>query len=151
MSNLSNDGNNTNKQNVNNTIDENKKYNINNYVLGQSYINDERFIFGDFFGLVSEKYIKFFNLFAMHLVATIFFGLIYYSLLLDFDNNFFIPGGFPKSQFLNHLFSIAMFMSIQFETTTAYVDLKCKNYLSRAVMTLQTVMTLMITFLFLTV
>jgi len=151
MSNLSNDGNNTNKQNVNNTIDENKKYNINNYVLGQSYINDERFIFGDFFGLVSEKYIKFFNLFAAHLVATIFFGLIYYSLLLDFDNNFFIQSGFPKAQFLNHLFLIAMFMSIQFETTTAYVDLKCKNFLSRTVLTVQTVMTFMITFLFLTI
>jgi hypothetical protein len=44
-----------------------------------------------------------------------------------------------------------MFMSIQFETTTVYVDLKGKNYLSRAVMTLKTVMTFMITFLFLTV
>ena len=151
MSTLSNDDKNTNKQIINNTIDENKKYNIDNYVFGQTYINDERFIFGDFFGMVPEKYIKFFNLFAAHLVSTIFFGLIYYTLLLDFDNNFFIQSGFPKGQFLNHLFAIAMFMSIQFETTTAYVDLKCKNFLSRTVLTVQTVMTFMITFLFLTV
>jgi hypothetical protein len=152
MSSLPNDDENPNKQTVNKTIiNENKKFNIDNYVLGQSYINDERFIFGDFFGIVPEKYIKFFNLFAAHLVATIFFGLIYYSLLLDFDNNFFIQGGFPKGQFINHLFLIAMFMSIQFETTTAYVDLKCKNFLSRTVLTVQTVMTFMITFLFLTV
>jgi hypothetical protein len=75
----------------------------------------------------------------------------YYTLLFDFDNNFFIQSGFPKGQFLNHLFAIAMFMSIQFETTTAYVDLKCKNFLSRTVLTVQTVMTFMITFLFLTV
>ena len=106
-------------------------------------------IFGNFFGVVPEAYVKYFNLFALQLTATLIFALIYYILFLNFDKNFFIQTGFSRSQFLNHKMWIALIMSINFQTTTAYVDLKCKNFLSRAIITLQIVSTFAITFLFL--
>jgi hypothetical protein len=150
--------NNTNSNtNLNNTSDTDNNNNNNNKannsvnVFNKKEVNDERYIFGNFFGVVSDKYIKYFNLFALHLLCTVFFGLIYYALLLDFDHNFYIPVGFPKSQFLDNLFVIAIFLSIQFETTTAYVDLKCKSFFSRLIFNIQTITTFLITFLFLIV
>jgi hypothetical protein len=105
-------------------------------------------IFGNFFGLVPDNYVKYFNLFALQLTCTLMFAGIYYILLCDFDNNFFIQPGFPKKQFLNYKWGIALIMSINFQTTTAYVDLKCKNFLSRSLFALQIVCAFAITFLF---
>jgi hypothetical protein len=105
-------------------------------------------IFGNFFGLVPDRYVKYFNLFALQISSTLIFAIIYYILLVDFDNNFFIQSGFPRSQFVNHKMWIALIMSINFQTTTAYVDIKCKNFLSRVIITLQIVTTFAITFMF---
>ena len=120
-------------------------------VFNDSIINDERYIFGNLFGYIPKKYIKYFNLVSMHLIFIALFALIYYKLLLNFNTHFFIPSGFPKSHFLNHKLLIAWYMSINFQTTTAYVDLKCKSFLSRTIIILQLIETFMITFLFLTV
>ena len=105
---------NTNLNDIFNTSDTNTNTDNNNLnttdninVFNKKEVDVERYIFGDFFGVVSDKYIKYFNLFALHLLCTIFFGIIYYTLLLDFDHNFYIPVGFPKSQFLNNFPFIA--------------------------------------------
>ena len=111
-------------------------------------IYEDFLIFGNFFGLVSEPYVKYFNLFALQIMSTLIFAVIYYFLLRDFDNNFFIQQGFPKKQFVDYKWGIALIMSINFQTTTAYVDLKCKNFLSRSIITLQIVCAFAITFLF---
>ena len=111
-------------------------------------IYEDFLFFGNFFGLVSEPYVKYFNLFALQITCTLVFTVIYYFLLRDFDNNFFIQQGFPKKQFLDYKWGIALIMSINFQTTTAYVDLKCKNFLSRSLFSLQIVCAFAITFLF---
>ena len=111
-------------------------------------IYEDFLIFGNFFGLVSDAYVKYFNLFGLQLTCTLIFTCIYYLLLLDFDRNFFIQQGFPKKQFLNNKLGIALIMAINFQTTTAYVDLKCKNFLSRSLIALQIVCAFAITFLF---
>ena len=111
-------------------------------------IYEDFLIFGNFFGLVPDAYVKYFNLFALQLTCTLIFAGIYYLLLLDFDRNFFIQPGFTKKQFLDYKWGIALIMSINFQTTTAYVDLKCKNFLSRSVFALQIVAAFAITFLF---
>jgi len=150
--NSNNTNSNTNLNNTSDTdTDNNNKATNSVNVFNKKEVDDERYIFGNFFGVVSDKYIKYFNLFALHLLCTVFFGLIYYALLLDFDHNFYIPVGFPKGQFLDNLFVIAIFLSIQFETTTAYVDLKCKSFFSRLIFNIQTITTFLITFLFLIV
>ena len=111
-------------------------------------IYEDFLIFGNFFGLVPDAYVKYFNLFGIQLLCTLIFAGIYYLLLLDFDRNFFIQPGFPKKQFLDYKIWIALIMSLNFQTTTAYVDLKCKNFLSRSLFAIQIVCSFAITFLF---
>ena len=132
---------NTNANNANNAITEGNQ-------KEKPKIYEDFMIFGDFFGLVPPNYVKYFNLFALQMTCTLIFAVIYYILLRDFDNNFFIQQGFPKKQFVDYKWGIALIMSINFQTTTAYVDLKCKNFLSRSIITLQIVCAFAITFLF---
>jgi hypothetical protein len=138
--------------NTNTTANINANPNTNAITEGKKKAKPEIYedflIFGNFFGLVPEAYVKYFNLFALQITCTLIFAGIYYLLLLDFDRNFFIQPGFPKKQFLDYKWGIALIMSINFQTTTAYVDLKCKNFLSRSVFALQIVSAFAITFLF---
>ena len=137
-----------NNTNTNNDDDDTTNTNSNKNTKKKPQLYEDACIFGNFFGLVPDSYVKYFNLFALQLSSTLIFAIIYYILLVDFDDNFFIQSGFPKSQFVNHKMWIALIMSINFQTTTAYVDIKCKNFLSRAIITLQIVSTFAITFMF---
>lgn len=116
--------------------------------------NDEKklykkiFVFGDFFGLVPKEFEKYFNLFAFQLTSVIIFAIIYRILMIDFYKNFFIPKEFDKDHFLTHKNWVALFMSINFQSTVAYVDLKCRSFLSRFIIILQIISTFAITFLF---
>jgi len=106
------------------------------------------FVFGDFFGLVPKDFEKYFNLFAFQLTSVIIFAIIYRILMIDFYKNFFIPREFDKDHFLTHKNWVALFMSINFQSTVAYVDLKCKSFLARFMIVLQIIATFAITFLF---
>jgi len=107
------------------------------------------FVFGNFFGLVPKDFEKYFNLFAFQLTSIIIFAIIYRILMIDFYKNFFIPKDFDKDHFLKHKCMIALFMSINFQSTVAYVDLKCRSFFSRFIIVLQIISTFAITFLFL--
>jgi hypothetical protein len=107
------------------------------------------YVFGNFFGLIPKEFEKYFNLFAFQLTSIIIFTIIYRVLMIDFYKNFFIPKEFDKDHFLTHKTWIALFMSINFQSTIAYVDLKCRSFISRFVIILQIIATFAITFLFL--
>ena len=79
---------------------------------------------------------------------TLICAAIYYILLCNFDKYFFIQEGFPKKQFVDNKLGIALIMSINFQTTTAYVDIKCKTFLARSLFSLQIVCAFAIAFLF---
>jgi len=105
------------------------------------------FVFGDFFGLVPKDFEKYFNLFAFQLTCLLTFAIIYRVLMIDFDKNFLIPSDFDRNHFLKHKGMIALFMSINFQSTVAYVDLKCKSFLARFMIVLLIIATFAITFL----
>jgi hypothetical protein len=111
-------------------------------------IFDKICIFGDFFGLVPKEFVKYFNLFAFQLSCVILFTLIYRILMIDFDTNYFVPRDFEREHFTNHKLLIAFFMSINFQSTTAYVDLKCRSVIARLSIILQIISTFAITFMF---
>ena len=159
MSNYSNYGN-TNA-NVDNTANTNTNTNTNATINAPTTntntniqtnakprIYEDFLFFGNFFGLVPEAYVKYFNLFAIQICCTLVFAGIYYVLLCNFDKYFFIQEGFPKKQFLDNKLGIALIMSINFQTTTAYVDIKCKTFLARSLFSLQIVCAFAIAFLF---
>jgi hypothetical protein len=116
-------------------------------------IKNQLHVFGNFGGLVNQQYEHFSNLIAIQLCAVLFFALIYYLFMLDFNTFYIIPSDLmkvKKESYLNHKMLIAIFMSINFQTTTAYVDIMCKSIWVRSVITLQLVSTIIVTFLFLT-
>ena len=106
------------------------------------------FVFGDFFGLVPKDFEKYFNLFAFQLTCVIIFAIIYRILMINFYKHFFIPKEFDKDHFLTHKNWIALFMSINFQSTVAYVDLKCRSFLSRFIIILQIISTFAVAFMF---
>ena len=69
--------------------------------------------------------------------------------LSNFDKNYVIQYGVSKPLFLKHRLWHAFFMSINFQTTTAYMPLNCKSLLSNLALNLQIIETFLITFLFL--
>ena len=105
-------------------------------------------IFGDFFGIIPKRFVRLFNLFMFQITFVIIFAIIYRILMIDFYTHFFIPSDFKEEHFTNHKSMIALFMSINFQSTVAYVDLKCKSFLSRFIITLQIISTFAIAFLF---
>ena len=113
-------------------------------------LQDKLYIFGNLNGLVSDKYVKYFNLIILQILSIITYTLIYRFLMIDFDANYFIPKEFDQEDFINNKFLIALFMSINFQTTTAFVDLKCKGIISKSIIILQLLTTILITFLFFT-
>ena len=116
--------------------------------IDEKQLYERIFVFGDFFGLVPKGFEKYFNLFAFQLTCLLTFAIIYRVLMIDFDKNFLIPSDFDRDHFLKHKGMIALFMSINFQSTVAYVDLKCKSFLARFMIVLQIIATFAITFLF---
>lgn len=105
--------------------------------------------FREKFNFIPEKYIKYFVMLGLHLISIIFFMIIYYLMMFDFDRYYFIPERFGDEHFKSFPLLIALFMSINFQTTTAYVDLKLKSLITRSVVMLQLCTTFVITFLIL--
>ena len=93
-----------------------------------------------------KKYRQYYHMALSHLGSVTLFAAIYYLLLLDFDNNWFAPSGYTKKYFTNNKMLCSFFLSVNFQTTTAYVDLKCKNMLSRIIITAQICISFLITF-----
>ena len=117
--------------------------------VAKPLLDDVRFFFGNCFGIIPDMYVKYYNLVLTEILCTLFFTLIYYYLLLDFHNNYWVPPGFNHAQFLENRLFYAFNMSLQFQTTTAYVTLNCKSLASRIVIIFQLFATFIITFTFL--
>jgi hypothetical protein len=138
--------------NINNTNTNGENIDI-QYIkeIKKEDLEEEEKVLSNMFGFIPKKYVKYFNIIAIEVFATLVFTLIYYILLQDFDTYFFVPKEFAREHFINNKFIVALFMSINFQTTTAYVDLKCKSIKSRALIMLQLVTTCMIAFFFISV
>ena len=135
--------------NDNLVVSDNDEYNHEKQKQEKKKLYEKIFVFGNFFGLVPKDFEKYFNLFAFQLTSIFIFAIIYRILMINFYKHFFIPKEFDKDHFLTHKNWIALFMSINFQSTVAYVDLKCRSFLSRFIIVLQIIATFAITFLFL--
>ena len=103
------------------------------------------------FGYIPKKYIRYFNVVVLEVFTTLFFALIYYILLVkNFDSHFFIPLGFDQEKLWQHKWFVALYMSVNFQTTTAYVDIKCKSLFVKSIILLQLIVTVAIAFFFIT-
>jgi hypothetical protein len=116
--------------------------------LKKTLVQKEYFIFGNFFGYVPDKYVKLVNICLFQFLCIIIYALIYYYFLLHFDTYFTVPADFKRSHFDQHKWFVALNMSINFQSTTAYVDIKCKSIITRMVICAQIISSFVIIFLF---
>lgn len=100
------------------------------------------------FDFIPDKYIKSFNIVVFEIIATLFFAIIYYILLCDFDRHFFLVSGYPKRHFTHHKFLTALFLSISLQSTTSYLSINFKSILVKCIINLQLIITIAILFFF---
>lgn len=81
-----------------------------------------------------------------HFISTILFSFIYYYLMLDFDTYWFAPAGYTKKYWLDNKLLTSFYISLNFETGVAYVDIKCKDQISRSIIMIQIAASYLITF-----
>ncbi len=148
---MSNNNNNYNLANSGNN-NENNENNQNQKKDGKKELEERIYekicIFGDFFGLIPKSFVRFYNLFMYQIFFVFIFFLIYRILMMDFHTHFIIPSDFKNENFTKHKSMIALFMSINFQSTVAYVDLKCRSFLARLIITLQIISTFAVAFMF---
>jgi hypothetical protein len=111
-------------------------------------IQIERERFWNLFGFVPDKYIRFFNIVIIEIFVVLFFTLVYYILLSDFDTHFFAPDGYPKRYFTHHKILTALFLSINLQSTTSYLAINFKSIFVRCIINLQLIITIAILFFF---
>jgi hypothetical protein len=114
-------------------------------------LNDERFIFGNFGGIVPPRYVKYCNLVALELLCIIIFAIIYFPLLLKYDKYLMNYDEFPKQYLYCIMFWRAILHSINYQAAANYTPLNFKHVVMQSIITFQLVISLLLVFLFITV
>jgi len=137
--------------NLNNNYNNNNNNNKNLYDSELTEIlHDERFIFGNFGGYVKKPYIKYCNLVVLEMICIIFFAIIYYPMLLHYDNILFKIDNVPKYGYIVMAWR-AILHSINFQANADYTPIHFKHIVPQTIVTLQLVVSMLLAFLFLTV
>ena len=84
------------------------------------------------------------NFFITHLVSIFLFAICYYILLNNIDEHFFVNEEL-KSFYTDNTVLNAIFISINLESSTGYLDIFSKSVLSRSICTIQLFISLLIT------
>ena len=114
-------------------------------------LNDERFIFGNFGGLVSLRYVKYCNLIALELICIFIFAVMYFPLLLKYDTYLMNYDKFPKQYLYCIMFWRAILHSINYQAAANYTPINFKHVVMQSIITLQLMISLLLVFLFITV
>ena len=84
------------------------------------------------------------NFFITHLVSIFLFAICYYILLNNIDEHFIVNEEL-KSFYTDNTVLNAIFISINLESSTGYLDIFSKSVLSRSICTIQLFISLLIT------
>jgi hypothetical protein len=84
------------------------------------------------------------NFFITHLVSIFIFSICYYILLCNIDEHFIVNKEL-KSFYNENTILNAVFISVNLETGTGYIDLITKSVLSRSICMTQLFISLLIT------
>ena len=84
------------------------------------------------------------NFFITHLISIFLFAICYYILLNNIDEHFIVNEEL-KSFYTDNTVLNAIFISINLESSTGYLDIFSKSVLSRSICTIQLFISLLIT------
>jgi hypothetical protein len=116
----------------------------------QEILSDQRFIFGNFGGLIRKPYIKYCNLIALEIISILIFAFIYFPLLLKYDKFLLKDDNITKGGYLIMAWR-ALLHSINYQATANYTPISFTHIVVQSVITLQLSLSLLLVFLFLTV
>jgi hypothetical protein len=86
------------------------------------------------------------NFMLTHSVNILIFSIIYYYLLSDMDKYFVLNNKeISKSFYNNNKILNAVFIAVNLETSTGYIELVTNNTISRGIVTIQMFLSLLIT------
>ena len=85
------------------------------------------------------------NFFITHLVSIFIFAICYYFLITNNIDEHFIVNKVLKSFYTDNPILNAVFISINLETSTGYIDLITKSVLARSICMVQLFISLLIT------
>jgi hypothetical protein len=116
----------------------------------QEILSDQRFIFGNFGGLVKKPYIKYCNLVALEIICIIIFAIIYFPLLLKYDIYLLKADNITQNIYFFMAWR-AILHSINYQSTANYTPINFDHIIVQSIITLQLSISLLLVFLFLTV
>jgi len=111
-----------------------------------------KYIFGNFGGLISDKYIKYANLIAIECICIFVFAIYHYFALMHYDPDLLKYEKFTTKKFYHlYVFWRALLNSINYQATANYTPIQFKHLIPQTVITIQLVSSLALVFFFLTV
>jgi hypothetical protein len=91
------------------------------------------------------------NMVITHFVFFIIFGMIYYTLFNNASENYVLNSSIPKEEYLKNKLINSLYLSMNLQTTTGYVEFNLRSPLARLVGILQLFISLIITIGFIVV
>ena len=116
----------------------------------QEILSDQRFIFGNFGGIIKKPYIKYCNLVALEIICIIIFAIIYFPFLLKYDMYLLKADNITKNIYFFMAWR-ALLHSINYQSTANYTPINFDHIIVQSIITLQLSISLLLVFLFLTV
>ena len=79
-----------------------------------------------------------------HLISILFFTGIYYYLFFDMDKHYSLNKNTSKQEYLDNQFINSLYLSVNMETTTAFMDFNIKSPIGKLVTIIQLFLSLII-------
>jgi Trk-type K+ transport system membrane component len=85
------------------------------------------------------------NMFITHFVLTIIFTIIYVILFNNPDKHYLLNSNIPKEEYLKNKVLNSLYLSVNLQTTTGYVDFNLRSPLARLFGLIQLFISLIVT------
>lgn len=85
------------------------------------------------------------HFFLTHLVSILLFTIIYHYLFSDAEKHYILNSNISKEEYLKHKWINSLYLSVNMQTTTGYVDFNVRSPLARLIALIQLFVSLLVT------
>ena len=95
--------------------------------------------------MLNLKYNNNLNYFIIsHSISIILFSMIYYYFFLDIDKHYILNSNITKNEYLKNKMINSLYLSVNMQTTTGYVDFYVKSAIAKLITSIQLLLSLTI-------
>lgn len=96
--------------------------------------------------MLKFKYINELNYFIFtHTLCILFFSCIYYYLFFNIKKHYILNNNISEDEYLDNKIINSLFLSINMQTTTGYVDFNARSFIAKLITLTQLFLSLFIT------